>query len=973
MSLVDDITEMATEQEILDYLNEEFLDEVPEEPMDLPEMLDNFTLESGRIISINHQEVSEFVLNLLSEHLRQERVAITAQLGEFLEAFLPPEASKRKLFSILRLCSGILSLSDSELSEAFDVEDATLASASSSIAVPGARCLYIRSYRMKVSTLVSILEDWTERVYAPDECAVWASHCQSVADQDALVYLRYVGQCQHPRTPLDRVAEDAIRKHGLLARFLQTASQIAPEVLLEAKVFAFNPVFEAAVTDDWERLLISLLDHKSLLNRQMGGLYDKYESSREEDSIMKATRTNVVGRWLESNNEAPVATYVIPLSERIARMEDWMQDIHSIILPFSSSYPQTLLLQSVPRLYKGQVIAVFVGRDVTAEDFLSGRSFLDAESEPPQPSRAGQKFLDLVYYLTRMEGTLARARPIKKITSLFPFVDLYPWLGKLFLPKAMEFLQSYFQTAMPILGVTLGEEPSSIAAANFVHANGLQGVYTPHVGKPRIASWADPSWLEDEDCVDPPEDTLYILIPHFDPGLFKHSAGTKELNRLYYFCWKVTFLFISKTMDALDSQVYSTGSSRRQLLDDVMINCTQIMESSGLQVALENARNELMTYWQNWAAQKMPTSSVSRTDETRSKNHDAALRNTQAAEMAMGDPNSPERMAQVRRLWKQNHAMLHIVWSHREEERAPWETFMCNVGHNKYFAMCMCREQQRVRGITEGRHPLAHVLGQYAPEDAANDDWMFDETLAHQAIGSHMTKMRSKIPSDFYSSARQRSRVLGREVTSPPTTIDGRIVHPDRSGRFSIYWTDPNDQSFNTLRFCHRSAHSVHGDNRILRVLPGGLGLQDDSQDYFKVERDGIQSILLVKSSEMRTKQGGAAILRAWQAERDGLYPGTEGDAGSQTSSLGRQSQEEISHLSNTTVTQLAITVYGDAEALARRGVDPVITSYHLPVHIADGVVPLKRFLDDFYPDGGTIFVGQSNALHHQVMARNAT
>jgi hypothetical protein len=179
--------------------------------------------------------------------------------------------------------------------------------------------------------------------------------------------------------------------------------------------------------------------------------------------------------------------------------------------------------------------------------------------------------------------------------------------------------------------------------------------------------------------------------------------------------------------------------------------------------------------------------------------------------MAMGDPNSRERMAQVRRLWKQNHAMLHIVWSHREEERAPWENFMCNVGHNKYFAMCMCREQQRVEGISEGRNPLAYILGQYAPEGAVNDDWMFDETLAHQAIGSHMTKMRSKIPSDFYSSARQRSRVLGREVTPPPTTIDGRIVHPDRSGRFSIYWTDPNDQSFNTLRFCHRNATQSMG------------------------------------------------------------------------------------------------------------------------------------------------------------------
>jgi hypothetical protein len=66
----------------------------------------------------------------------------------------------------------------------------------SSIAVPGARCLYIRSYQMKIGTLISILEDWTERGYASNECAVWppAPTVSQSLTKTALVYLRYVKQ-----------------------------------------------------------------------------------------------------------------------------------------------------------------------------------------------------------------------------------------------------------------------------------------------------------------------------------------------------------------------------------------------------------------------------------------------------------------------------------------------------------------------------------------------------------------------------------------------------------------------------------------------------------------------------------------------------------------------------------------------------------------------------------------------------------
>ena|ERR1700731_3025335 len=50
-------------------------------------------------------------------------------------------------------------------------------------------------------------------------------------------------------------------------------------------------------------------------------------------------------------------------------------------------------------------------------------------------------------------------------------------------------------------------------------------------------------------------------------------------------------------------------------------------------------------------------------------------------------------------------------------------------------------------------------------------------------------------------------------------------------------------------------------------------------------------------------------------------------------------------------------SVAGDPPGQARRSY-AIKLKYRLPVHVLDEVIPIKRFIDDTWPEGGVIFVG---------------
>jgi len=141
----------------------------------------------------------------------------------------------------------------------------------------------------------------------------------------------------------------------------------------------------------------------------------------------------------------------------------------------------------------------------------------------------------------------------------------------------------------------MGDLTCNIVAVNFLHTNGLSGKVTSWVGVPKIVSWANPDWVDDEAVVEAPDDTLSILLPHFDPGLFKHMGDSRLLNRLYQLCWQVSFLCISQAMDVLHSESlpFSPVTGRRDFWNYVVNQCNQRMRESGLQQALDAAREQL--------------------------------------------------------------------------------------------------------------------------------------------------------------------------------------------------------------------------------------------------------------------------------------------------------------------------------------------------------------------------------------------
>jgi hypothetical protein len=508
----------------------------------------------------------------------------------------------------------------------------------------------------------------------------------------------------------------------------------------------------------------------------------------------------------------------------------------------------------------------------------------------------------------------------------------------------------------------MGDLTSNITAANFLHSNGLQGKVTSFVGLPKLVSWAGEEWLDNDDSLDPPEDTLAILLPHFHPGQFKHLGDSRKVNKLYHLCWQVTFVYLSQLMNFLDSRggLAPTAQLRKAFLQHVMSSCTARMEQAGLVRELNEAREDLQEHWKILRAQQMPKTPQLLTEEKSALLSRNAMETFQLAETSRGASGSYERQSQVNRLWRVNLPVLHVVWSHSEHEHQAWHQFMLNVRVNKYFAAAMYRERQRVQAAEAGDHPLAYILRDFPPPGTQDHTWMMDDDLVRQALQQKSASMLRNVPSDFFSSERQRARSLQR-FQDYPTTINGGTFTIDRYGRFYIHWRDPDFPTSSCVWTLQcKKAYSPTGAARSIHILPEGLGLKDESGDWFVFPRQGANSNLFMNMSEMRAARKGTELLLAWRKERDVLFPEVLQADGSPISSIGPDSQEEISHISDTSITHLYATLYPDIHIENVSGISPTVKNYQLPVHISDGVVPFKRFLDDYFPQGGTIFLGEN-------------
>ncbi|KAI9248489.1 hypothetical protein BDA99DRAFT_542474 [Phascolomyces articulosus] len=127
------------------------------------------------------------------------------------------------------------------------------------------------------------------------------------------------------------------------------------------------------------------------------------------------------------------------------------------------------------------------------------------------------------------------------------------------------------------------------------------------------------------------------------------------------------------------------------------------------------------------------------------------------------------------------------------------------------------------------KHPLYRVLRQFAPSNAADDQWMYNDNLREEALrswgrrtalGQTGWSLQGEKQEKYVSRQQQRRRV-GRDVTVR------------ENGAVALRWIDPDGLQVEITICINLSVVNTLGARRTrveLHFLEDGIGLQDEQQ-----------------------------------------------------------------------------------------------------------------------------------------------
>ncbi|KAJ2956588.1 hypothetical protein NQZ79_g7576 [Umbelopsis isabellina] len=636
---------------------EVYLPEPPVEPDEPITLLPPATFGPNEL-PLTYDNIMSHGIRLIETHAQQHRLDLKVTPFECLQRVFHRNSTPDNLWSFIKICDNPMKVGNIDFLRAFNFS-------SEASSHPGhawgenMRQLYVRCFTLSAAQLNDIIDEWENSNYFPEEAKTWADECRNEPD-NRLIYIRYVGQCLFPRTARDRFVKDITTTTStFFTRFAQTLSTLYPEVYAATQVFALREPLSISseMIDDHERMLICILGYDQLLNRQLGGYYDPIELDDSEINLFKSLQTDICNRW--SQQKAPLLEdQRFMLNMDLLDMTRWANRNMSIIYSIRDEYMEKLAKEQTPYLYRNTVLTVLFGDDVTLEAFTQQQDFLCRFSNVLL-SRSSAVAINTVTQLLKIDLNESGDVSKEHHFSIFPFRDLYPWVGKRFPIKAREFVQKFLQTIRPLLVIGLGSHCSSTLAANLFHDNGFQSkTFMLFPGIPKICHYAGNEWLKDVQTTEVPERSLFLLIPHLHPGLLKHYSNNRVLHKFNHLCWMVTSVHISLAMTILDENIISPTQNRKEFLNELIHRAAQIMEITGLTDQLESTRTASSRMFEKRSQEQFPRAAPV-TELTRKRNSEAALRSLAEAETAIGVPGSAEREQQLIRLWKMNIRSLH--------------------------------------------------------------------------------------------------------------------------------------------------------------------------------------------------------------------------------------------------------------------------------------------------------------------------
>jgi hypothetical protein len=286
------------------------------------------------------------------------------------------------------------------------------------------------------------------------------------------------------KTAWDRFIEDVKnRKSGVLGAFLEGLVNKYPEVYDASECHEILPASFArsgipapkkSTMDDRERILIATFNLRYLLNVQSGGKYSAYTPLASDYTLFVGLKTSFFHKFAQVAASDFVDQYGME-----SLVDQWAERVREYAtthpaetltnrFEFTDTYFESVMKhQARPAVVNGKAFLVLFGKDVIIEDYTNENSFLSGGSQ------AGTFTADILAKLHQFEHGYSQRLAMPFMDGQFPFVDMYPFIGKSDPASAIELAREYFARTQPRLIVTFSRMVSSWTASNFVHAYGI--------------------------------------------------------------------------------------------------------------------------------------------------------------------------------------------------------------------------------------------------------------------------------------------------------------------------------------------------------------------------------------------------------------------------------------------------------------------------------------------------------------------
>lgn len=290
---------------------------------------------------------------------------------------------------------------------------------------------------------------------------------------------------------------------------------------------------------------------------------------------------------------------------------------------------------------------------------------------------------------------------IKKLTGVFPFINVIPWLAN---PQrtfsyGLQQTRHYLNIVKPIITITFSRVATSGALSNFIHQWGLESKinFVEVIGVPRVVSYANDDYLYNDSLSGPPRGFSTIVIPHFDPGYDKYTMRLPEGPRkLIDMTWQVTLYIGEIAIDVINEM--KLEYDRERIIERIMALVSRgsphlLSKLNHLYTKLDELKLEY-TRSQHASRTEYPSSARTREERQVSALLGAMTRLAQF-ENTVGEPGSAERRSQINRLWKMNLPVYHIGISREEKEK--WFRWANSIPSNKniHMSSMQLRSEQR--------------------------------------------------------------------------------------------------------------------------------------------------------------------------------------------------------------------------------------------------------------------------------------